>query len=214
MQVVGAASIRRVGGFGRAGGAGGAVADVVDEVAGAVGAVADEGAAGGKLGVDGDGRDVDAVAGEPVEVDAAEIVVADAGDHAAGLAELGHLVDEDRRRAGGEGADERDRLEEAVAGLGGHDLDEDLADGDDLLHRARHVREQARRSYGSVWTYVWARAGSGVCRAAVAAICARRCARCCFACFPPVGGDPALQFQGRTLVWQGTPGRAGSGVTM
>ena len=71
---------------------------------------------------------------EAVEVDAAEIVVADAADHAAGLAELRHLVDEDRGRSGGEGADERDRLEEAVADLGRHDLDEDLADGDDLLH--------------------------------------------------------------------------------
>ena len=41
--------------------------DVVDEVARAVGAVADEGAAGRELGVDGDGGDVDAVAGEAVE---------------------------------------------------------------------------------------------------------------------------------------------------
>ena len=40
----------------------GAVADVVDEVARAVGAVADEGAAGRQVAVDGDGRDVDAVA--------------------------------------------------------------------------------------------------------------------------------------------------------
>ena len=92
-----------LGGLGRAGRAGGAVADVEDEVAGPVGAVTDEGAAGRQLGMDGDGGGVDAVAGQPVEVDAAEVVGADAADHPARLAELRDLVDEDRRRAGRKG---------------------------------------------------------------------------------------------------------------
>ena len=110
------------------------MADVVDEIARPVGPVAHEGAAGRTVRVDGDGRDVDAVTPQALDVDAAEVVVADAADHAAGLAELGHLVDEDGGRPGRERPDERDRLQEAVADFRGHDLDQDLADGDDLLH--------------------------------------------------------------------------------
>ena len=135
MQVVGALD-QCVGRRGRGDRPAGAVPDVVDEVARAVGAIADEGAAGRAIRIDGDGRDVRPVAPQPLDVEAAEVVVADAADQAAGLAELGHLIDEDGGRSRGERADERDRLEKAVADFSGHDLDQDLADGNDLLHVA------------------------------------------------------------------------------
>ena len=98
MEMVGRAD-QAFGGLGRAGRARGAVADVEDEVAGAVGSVADEGAASREVRMDRDGRGVDAVLLEAIEIDAAEIVGPDAGDHAAGLAELRDLVDEDRGRS-------------------------------------------------------------------------------------------------------------------
>ena len=80
----------------------------------------------------GHGRDVDAVAPQALEVQRAEIVVAHGRDDRGGMAELADLVDEDRRRTAREGADQRLRLQEAVAGGGRHDLHQDLADGDDL----------------------------------------------------------------------------------
>ena len=61
--------------------------------------------------MDGDGRDIDAITPQALDVDAAEIVLADAADHAAGLAELRDLVDEDGGRAGGERTDQRDRFQ-------------------------------------------------------------------------------------------------------
>src|SRR5271166_99563 len=103
-----------------------ALSDIVYKGAGAVCAVAHEGAACHGLGVDSDAADIDPVAMEAVEIDTAEVVVADAADHGGGLAEAGGLVDEDRRRARGKGTDELDRLEEAVPSLGRHDLDQNL----------------------------------------------------------------------------------------
>ena len=76
----------------------GAARDVVDEVARAVGTVAHEGRARGDVGMDGDGRDVDAVPSQPIEIEAAEIIVADRADDAAGMAETADLIDEDGRR--------------------------------------------------------------------------------------------------------------------
>ena len=82
---------------------GGAVADVEDEGARAVLPIAHEGAAGGGAAMDGDGRDVDAVAAQALDVECAEIVVADGPDQRRRRPEPRHLVDEDGRRARGEG---------------------------------------------------------------------------------------------------------------
>ena len=91
-------------GLGDSGLACGAVADVEDEVARAILAVADEGAARRILGRDRDRRDIHSVGAQAVDVEPAEIVVADAGDDAGAVAEPCHLVDEDGGRAGGERA--------------------------------------------------------------------------------------------------------------
>jgi hypothetical protein len=121
----------------------GAVTDVEDEIARAVGAIADEGAAGRAFGIDRNGRDVDAVAFQPVEIDPPEIVVADAGDDGAGLAQPRGLVDEDRRRAGRERPGQRQRLAKALARRVGHDLDQNLADDEHLLHRSLPLARRA-----------------------------------------------------------------------
>ena len=110
--------------------------DVEDEVARAVATVADEGTSGRSLGIHGDGRDVDTVALKPTQIEPTEIVVPDSADDAARMAELADLVDEDGRRARRERPDEAQGLEEAVAAFGRQDLDDDLPDGDDLLHFA------------------------------------------------------------------------------
>ena len=92
----------------------------------------------------GNGRNIRAVLAQPLDVEYAEIVIADRAHDATGLAELGDLIDEDRRGAGGERTDQRDGGAEAVAGLDRHDLDDDLADGNDLLHA--HVRTALLRT--------------------------------------------------------------------
>ena len=108
--------------------AAGAVADVEDEGAAAVLAITHESAAGGALRIDLDAGRVDIVGLEAIEIDIAEIVVADARDDRAVLAEFANLIDEDGGRAGGEGADQRDGGPEAVATLGRDDLDQDFPD--------------------------------------------------------------------------------------
>ena len=116
MEVVGAGEQGFGGGVDRDQ-TGSAVRDVEDEGAAAVGGVTDEGAAGGEAGMDGDGRHVDAVAAQAVEIELAEIVGADAGDHPAGLAEPGDLADEDGGRSGGERSGPQSRLQEGLADL-------------------------------------------------------------------------------------------------
>lgn len=66
---------------------------------------------------------------DPISV---QIAGADPGDDGRRLPELADLIDEDRRRAGGEGADQLDRLAKAVAALGCDDLHQHLADGENL----------------------------------------------------------------------------------
>ena len=109
--------------------------DVEDEVAVAAFLVGHEGASGRRVGMDRDRRNVDPVGAQPLEIDQAEIVVADAADHAAGLPEARHLVDEDRRRPAREWANQRAGLEKALAAARRHDLDQDLAKRDHGLHR-------------------------------------------------------------------------------
>src|SRR5262245_28849300 len=112
-----------------------AVLDVEDEVAGAVRTIAHEGAAGRQLGIDANAGDVDAVTLKALEIDPAEIVIADAAQQAAGLAEACRLIDENRRSTGWKRTDQRQGLAKAVAALGRHDLHQDLSDSDDLLHQ-------------------------------------------------------------------------------
>ncbi len=125
--------------------AGGAVADVEHEVALAVLAVAHEGAAGGVAGQHADRRDVDPVATQAVEVEPAEFVVADAGDHPGRMPEPRHLVDEDRGRPRGVGSDQRQRRLEALAARLRHDLDQDLAERDDRTAHVEGGRSRRRR---------------------------------------------------------------------
>ena len=111
-----------------------AVAYVVYEVAISTVAVADKGAARHEPRENLDGFDVDAVVAEPFQVQPAEIVVPDAADDAAGLTELGDLVDEDRRSTTRERANQLHRLAKTVAPLLRHDLHQDLTESCDLWH--------------------------------------------------------------------------------
>jgi hypothetical protein len=81
--------------------------------------------------MDADRRDVNAVSAEPLDVEHAKIVVADAADHAARLAEPSNLIDENRRRATRVRSHERAWLEERLTAPGGHHLDKNLAQADD-----------------------------------------------------------------------------------
>ncbi len=77
--------------------------------------------------VDRDRRHVGAQGPQPLDVQLAEIVLADRADQPGGLAERRGLADEDGGRAGRIGAKQRTGLEKALADALGHDLDEDLA---------------------------------------------------------------------------------------
>src|SRR5436305_1493516 len=92
-----------------------AVLDVEDEDARSVGSITYKRAAGRKFGIDSDPGDIDAIPLQAIEIDAAEIVIADTTDYSTGLAELAGLIDEDRRRAGRKRPDERKRPGEAFA---------------------------------------------------------------------------------------------------
>ena len=130
--------------------AGGAVADVEDEMPAGVGPVGDEGRAGGVPLVNRDRRHVGAQRPQPLDVQPAEIVVADGADEAGRLAECRRLADEDGGRAGRVGPKQRTRLEKALADPLGHDLDEDLAGADQLLHLAELLPTFRPRS-DSAW---------------------------------------------------------------
>ena len=121
-------------GFGPAHLSAGTVLYVVDKIALAIVAVAHEGAPRGEGRADLDGADVHPVVTQPPQVDPAEVVVADAADDAAGLAELGDLVDEDGRSAARERPHQADRLAEPLSPVFRHDLDQDLAESHDLGH--------------------------------------------------------------------------------
>ena len=76
--------------------------------------------------IDTNAAHIDSVAAKAaVEIDPSQIIVAGATDDRGRLAQAHRLIDEDRRRARGKGTGQRDRLHEAVAPLGRHDLDED-----------------------------------------------------------------------------------------
>ena len=121
----------RRGGGRRADPAAGAVADVEHEVARAVRAIADEGAAGHRVRQHRDGGDVDAVRRSRSRLSVAEIVIADRRDDGGGMAQPADLVDEDGRRAAGNGPISVCVSRKPSPVVAGHDLDQDLADGDD-----------------------------------------------------------------------------------
>src|SRR5277367_5520365 len=105
--------------------------DVVHEGPRSIGPVTDEGAARGRFGVSPDASHIDPVAAKAIEVDPPKVVVPHASNDGGRLTKLSGLIDENRRGAGREGANQLDRLEESVALVGRHDLDEDFADGED-----------------------------------------------------------------------------------
>ena len=92
-----------------------AVLDVVYEGAGSIRPVSHEGAARGRLGIDPDAFHIDPVTTQAIEIDPPEFVVPHATDDGGWLTKLRGLIDEDRRRAGRERANQLDRLEESVA---------------------------------------------------------------------------------------------------
>src|SRR4051812_49292485 len=102
----------------------GAVGDIEDEVPLAIGAIAHEGATGHGVWVDIHGGDIDAIATQALEVEVAEIVIAYAGHDGAGLPEVRHLINEDRRGTRRIRAEQLYRLAKPAAGCHGHDLDE------------------------------------------------------------------------------------------
>ena len=86
--------------------------DVVYEGARSIGPIAHEGAAGGGLGVDPNAFHVDPVTTQAIEIDPAKVIVPHAANDGGRLTELRCLIDEDRRRAGREGANQINRLQE------------------------------------------------------------------------------------------------------
>ena len=113
------------------------VGDVEDEVAPAVCPIGDEGAARRRAGHPPDRAHLHPAGLQPVEVERAEIVGADAADQGGGGTDPRRLVGEDRRGTARIGPGEQAGLEEGLADPGRHDLDQDLADRDDLRHAAR-----------------------------------------------------------------------------
>lgn len=111
-----------------------AVADVEDEMPGSVGSIGDEGGAGGIALVGRDRRYVGAERSQPVNVQLTEIVLADGPDESRWLAKRCRLANEDRGRAGRERPNQWPGFEKALADPIRHDLDEDLAGGNQLLH--------------------------------------------------------------------------------
>src|ERR1700727_782185 len=110
--------------------------DVVDEGPGSIGSVPHERAPRGRFGVNPDSFHMDAVAAQTIEIDPPKVIFPHASNDGGRLTKLSGLIDENRRGAGREGANQLDRLQESVALVGRHDLDEDLADGEDRFHRS------------------------------------------------------------------------------
>jgi hypothetical protein len=115
-----------------------AVAKVENEGSAAIVAITNKGASGRSVRIDPDAGHVHTIGSEPIEIDVAEIVIADSRNHSAVMAELADLIDEDGGCAGGKRADEGDGGTETVAAFGGNDLDQDFADRQYLLHGYAH----------------------------------------------------------------------------
>src|SRR5580693_2419666 len=105
--------------------------DVVHEGARSIGPVPNEGAARGRHGIDPHAFHIDPVTAQAIEIDPPKVIVSYASNDGSRLTKLGGLIDKNRRGARREGANQLDRLQESVALVGRHDLDEDFADGED-----------------------------------------------------------------------------------
>src|SRR6202044_2270554 len=112
--------------------------DVVDEGPGSIGSVPHERAPRGRFGVNPDAFHIDPVAAQAIEIDSPKVIVPHASNDGSRLTKLSGLIDENRRGARREGANQLDRLQESVALVGRHDLDEDFTDGEDRFHRSAH----------------------------------------------------------------------------
>ena len=111
--------------------------DVENEIPCAVFPVADKSAAGRPVRNGGDGRYVHAVTAQPLDVEAAEIVIANSRDNAGAAAATRDLIDENGGRAAWKGADQRLRLEKAVAHCRRHDFHEDFTRRNGRAFRVR-----------------------------------------------------------------------------
>src|ERR1700739_3902001 len=112
--------------------------DVVDEGPGSIGSVPHERAARGRLGIDPYGFHIDPLTPEASALDPPKVMVPYASNDGGRWTELSGLIDENRRGARREGANQLNRLQESIALLGRHDLDEDLTDREDRFHRSAH----------------------------------------------------------------------------
>src|ERR1700722_14339104 len=112
--------------------------DVVHEGARSIGPIAHEGAARSRYGIDPHAFHIDPVTAQAIEIDLPKVIVPHASDDGGWLTELRCMIDEDCWRARREGANQLDRLQESVALVGRHDLDEDFADGEDRFTRSAH----------------------------------------------------------------------------
>ena len=111
-----------------------AVLDIENKVAIPVVSVANKGASGHLVGKPSDTSHIDTVGLEAFQVDPAEVIIPNAADDAASLAELGYLIDKDRRCSAGKGAYKVDSLPKTSPALLSHDLHKDLSDSHDLGH--------------------------------------------------------------------------------
>src|ERR1700722_7055333 len=112
--------------------------DVVHEGARSIGPIAYEGAARGRFGINPDAFDIDPVTAQAIEIAPPKVIVPHASDDGGRLTKLRCLIDENRRGARREGANQLDWLQESVALVGRHDLDENFADGEDRFNRSAH----------------------------------------------------------------------------
>src|SRR5882762_6378011 len=104
--------------------------DVVHEGARSIGPITHERASRGRFGVNPNAFHIDPVTAQAIEIDPSKVIVPHASNDGGRLTKLSGLIDENRRGARREGANELDRLQESVALVGRHDLDEDFADGE------------------------------------------------------------------------------------
>src|SRR5580765_2644781 len=106
-----------------------AIGNVEDEIARTIFLVSDKSASGDRLLHHADTSHIDAIAGQTIYIEPTEIVVADTSDDAARLTEFCHLVDENGGCSAWVRPDEDTGPEQALAGFGSHDFDQNLTDG-------------------------------------------------------------------------------------
>src|ERR1700722_16403191 len=98
--------------------------DVVHESARSIEPIAHEGAARGRFRINPDAFHIDPVTAQAIEIEPPEVIVSHASNDGGRLTKLGGLIDENRWGARREWANQLDRLQESVALVGRHDLNE------------------------------------------------------------------------------------------